>query len=96
MIQLAIFDQEDIMDFNGFTFLVTFNDDSLAFNLTMTVNALQENNNTRITCLVYASDYYSNVPGTLTVIGILSKLMNCLLCTDQSVNCFFSGVSYNM
>ena len=36
------------------------------YNFTMTVNALPENNNTRITCWVYPLDYHS---GRLTVMG---------------------------
>ena len=82
----AIFRPEDIMDFNGFTSIVTFIDDSSTFNLTMTVSALPENNNTRIVCVVYERDYFSNSPGSLTVIGILSKFDedSCLF-TDQPV-----------
>ena len=82
----AIFHQEDITDFNGFTPIVTSNGDSSTFNLTMTVNALPENNNTRIICVVYARDYFSSSPGSLTVIGMLSKFDedSCLF-TDQPV-----------
>ena len=82
----AIFRPEDITNFNGFTSIVTFNDDSFTFNLTMTVNTLPENNNTRIICVVYARDYFSSSPGSLTVIGILSKFDedSCMF-TDQPV-----------
>ena len=37
-------------------------------NLTMTVDALPVNNNTRITCLVYPPDHYT---GILIVIGVI-------------------------
>ena len=67
----AIFEQSDIIDFNGFTYSADFIDDSSTHNLTMTVNANPEYNNTRIMCLVYPPDYYSNFPGNLTVIGII-------------------------
>ena len=75
----AIFDQGDIIDFNGFTYSAGFDGGSSTHNLTMTVNANPEYNNTRIMCLVYPPDYYYNFPGNLTVIGILDEDKACVL-----------------
>ena len=59
---------EDIIPFiqRGFSLREEYTDTT--YNFTMTVNALPENNNTRITCLVYPLDYHS---GRLTVMGKL-------------------------
>ena len=62
----AIYYPEDMNRFNerGFALHEEYTD--TIFNFTMKVNAMPENNNTRITCWVYPPDYLS---GNLTVMG---------------------------
>ena len=61
----AIYHLEDMNRFNekGFSLREEFTD---TFNFSMTVNAMPENNNTRITCWVFPPEYLS---GNLTVMG---------------------------
>ena len=62
----AIYHPEDMNRFHERGFSLREQYTATTFNFTMTVNALPENNNTRITCLVYPPDYLS---GNLTVMG---------------------------
>ena len=57
---------EDMIPFIEKGFLLSDQYTDTTSNLTLTVNARPENNNTRITCLVYPLDYRS---GRLTVMG---------------------------
>ena len=57
---------EDMTPFNDRGFSLREEHTATTFNFTMMVIALPENNNTRITCLVYPLDYLS---GRLTVMG---------------------------
>ena len=59
---------EAMIPFNERGFLLR-EEDTDTFNFTMTVIALPENNNTRITCWVYQEDSHSR-SGRLTVMGI--------------------------
>lgn len=61
-----------IFEEKGFVFRKRFADST--YNLSMTANAFPENNNTRITCLVFPPSVFSNFPGSLTVIGISSVM----------------------
>ena len=65
----GIYHPEDMNHFNekGFSLREEITTDT--FNFTVTVDAMPENNNTRITCLVYQQDYRSR-SGRLTVMGI--------------------------
>ena len=64
----AINRPEDMFPFHQRGFLLSEQYTDTTFNFTMTVNARPENNNTRITCLVYPLDYRT---GRLTVMGKL-------------------------
>ena len=52
----------------GFVSSTDVNNFNSVYNLTMTVNALSVNNNTRITCVVYPPDHYT---GIIIVIGMI-------------------------
>ena len=65
----GIYHPEDMNQFNEKGFSLRDEIITDTFNFTMTVNAMPENNNTRITCLVYQEDYHSR-SGRLTVMGI--------------------------
>ena len=59
---------EDMIPFNERGFSLREEYTATTFNFTMTVNALPENNNSRITSRVYPPDYHSR-SGRLTVMG---------------------------
>ena len=70
-------DGQRAMEFQkrGFVSHEDFNPFNSTYNLTMTVNALPVNNNTRITCLVYPADHYT---GILIVIGTIECIYSIL------------------
>ena len=59
---------EDMIPFTERGFSLREEHTATTYNFTMTVNALPEHNNTRITCWVYKDDYRSR-SGRLTVMG---------------------------